>query len=107
MSKMKYILYLCSAFVICSCGITEEEYNQLVIQEYERQMALFVKEQTEVCDRAAEEEAELIADSLISLMKINPLKDSLYRPFVPPKPDFIKTDSTVVNSKQTVKPIVD
>lgn len=107
MSKFKYISYLCFTLAICSCGITEEEYNKLVIQEYERQMALFVKEQTEICDRAAEKEAEVIADSLISLMKINPLKDSLYRPFVPPKPDFIRTDSTVVNSKQTVKPIID
>ena len=70
-------------------------------------MDIFIKEQTQICDRAAEEEAELIADSLISLMQINPLKDSLYRPFVPPKPSFIKTDSTVVNSKQTVKPIID
>lgn len=107
MSRWQYISSIWIAIAICSCGISEEEYNQLVIQEYERQMNIFIKEQNQICDREAEIEAEVIADSLISLMQINPLKDSLYRPFVPPKPDYISTDSTVVNSKQTVKPIID
>ncbi len=90
-----------------SCGISEEEFDRLVIQEYERKIELFIMEQKLLCDKEADEEAELVVDSLISLLQINPLKDSLYRPFVPPKPDYVKTDSTVVNSKQTVKPIIE
>lgn len=95
------------AIMLGSCGISEDEYDRLVKQEYERQVKHFIIEQNKLCDKAAEEEAEIIVDSLISLLQINPLKDSLYRPYVPPKPDYIKTDSTAVNSKQTVKPIID
>ena len=107
MSKKTYISIIWITFLVCSCGMSTEERDRLIKEEFERKMNVFIAEQTQRCDKAAEEEAEIIADSLISLMHINPLKDSLYRPFVPPKPDYVQTDSTVVNSKQTVKPIIE
>jgi len=92
--------------IIVGCGISDAEFKRLAEEEYQRQLGNFVQERALLCNREADLAAEIIADSLISKMHINPLKDSLYRPYVPPKPVYIKTDSAVVNSKQTVKPIL-
>ena len=89
-----------------SCGLSDEEAGRLVRAEYERRVAQLKTEQSEICRREALHIAEGRADSIRLAMRLNPLKDTLYTPPKPTRPVFIKTDSTRVNSKQTVKPII-
>jgi len=102
--------FICGMIILCglgSCGLSEEEVVRIATQEYERKARLLRQQEADICKKAALEIAEIKADSIVRSLQLNPLKDTLYRPPVPPKPAFIETDSARVNSKQTVKPILD
>lgn len=92
---------------LVSCGLSEEDMMRLAKLEFENKVKLLEQERSLICNKDADARAEILADSIIRELRINPLKDSLYRPFVPPKPTYVETDSTVVNSKQSVKPILE
>ena len=79
----------------------------LAKQEFERKVMDLRTERERVCYKNAFAEAEILSDSIVRTLQINPLGDSLYRPAVPSRPDFVPTDSTEVNSKRSVKPIND
>ena len=74
--------------------------------DFERQKAELRNEQFKICENNALIQAEQMADSIIREMRINPLKDSLYQPKAPPKPEYVETDSVILNSKRSVKPIL-
>ena len=92
--------------IFSSCGLSEEEKLELARQECDRKLVAFEKEQRDNCRRAVLGEAERQADSIIISMNIDPLNEELYRPTIPPKPDFVPTDTIKLNSKHSVKPIV-
>ena len=97
---------LCCLAIFSSCGLSKEEMLELARQECDRKLAAFEKEQRDNCKRAVLGEAERQADSIIISMDIDPMKEDLYRPTIPPKPDFVPTDTIKLNSKHSVKPIV-
>ena len=103
--KRLYLIFL-SLSMLLSCNISEEEYNRLAQEEYERKAEILRKERREICLKEKLIRAEILADSIIRQLKLNPLKEDQYRPTIPARPDFVKTDSTTVNSKQSVKPIL-
>ncbi len=103
----KMLVYVIFIMSLSSCGISNEEVVELAKEEYDRKVQILREEQRLICIKSALEEAERQADSIIFQMRINPLGKSLYRPRVPPKPSYIITDSTVINSKHSVKPILD
>ena len=92
---------------LTGCGLSEDEFKRLATEEFERKAKLFRQDQKNLCLKTALEEAERQADSIISNIQFNPLRDTLYRPIVPPKPDYVPTDSAVLKSQQSVKPIID
>jgi len=89
-----------------SCTISEEERNILIQGEFKRKADILKAERAEVCKKEALWRAEVIADSIIRHLRLNPLKESQYRPPVPERPDYVPTDSTAVNTKRSVKPIL-
>ena len=89
-----------------SCAPTDEERDVLVKEEYLRKAEILQTERAEVCKKEALWRAEAIADSIIRQMRLNPLKENQYRPPVPERPDYVPTDSTAINIKRTVKPIL-
>ena len=92
--------------MLFGCGSSDEEMRKLAIEEFERKVKILKSEQRQLCFKSALIIAEQKADSIIFERRINPLRDSLYRPRIPEKPAFVPTDSAVVNSKQTVNPIL-
>lgn len=96
-----------SCLLFTGCDISEEEYDRLVEEEYKRKAELLRKERIDICMKEKLYRAELLADSIIKYRQLNPLRENQYRPNIPARPDFIQTDSTAVNSKQSVKPILD
>ena len=105
MKNLGYISALLLVMLVISCSISEEEYDRLVQEEYLRKADLLKAERAEVCKKEALWRAEAVADSIIRQMRLNPLKENQYRPPVPDRPDYVPTDSTVVNTKRSVKPI--
>lgn len=103
---MNYLVFLVMV-IFMACGMSEEEMVTLAKTEYERQVKILEIEQSKLCFKSALAIAEDKADSIIYFLRINPLKEDLYRPDVPDKPDFVPTDSLLINSKQTVKPIIE
>ena len=85
--------------------MSEEEMMQLATSDLEIRVAKLRSEQRAICRKEAFAIAENQADSIIFQLRINPLKEDLYQPTLPNKPDFIETDSTLLNSKRSVKPI--
>ena len=103
----KFFTTIMLALLVGSCGLSEEEVVALATREYERKATNFRAERKELCLKAAYEEAEKQADSIIFELRINPLKQPLYRPSVPAKPEFVPTDTTLIKSKHSVKPLND
>jgi len=91
---------------IIGCGISDEEANLLIQQELQRKVDQLKKERVLICDKERDWRAEALADSIIRELRLNPLKENQYRPVVPPRPDYVPTDSAAVNSKRSVKPIL-
>ena len=89
-----------------ACKLSKEEKEMLAKAEFERKVSELKAERERVCYKNAFAEAELLADSIVRTLQINPLGDSLYRPEIPQRPDFVPTDSIEVNSKRSVKPII-
>jgi len=100
------ILWVIAMMICMGCGIDQEEYDRLAKEEYLRKANELKKERLEICNKDADMRAEVIADSIIRQMAINPLKDEQYRPDVPPRPTYVPTDSAAINSKRSVKPLV-
>jgi len=89
-----------------SCGgLSEEEINAQAKIRYERRIEQLKAEKIKECKQEIDRKAEIIVDSLIQTMSINPLSEKLYKPPIPDRPKFVEVDSTVFNSKHSVKPI--
>jgi len=58
------------------------------------------------CKSEALRLAEVIADSLVRALQIDPLSDPLYNPEIPDRPQYIPVDTSVFDSKHSVKPIL-
>jgi hypothetical protein len=100
------ICCMLSMMTILSCGLSDEEFKRLAKEEYDRKVSMLSQEKRNLCYREALIIAEQMADSIIRDMNLNPLQDTLYRPAKPERPSFIKTDTTILISKETVKPII-
>ena len=87
--------------------MSEDEIQDLAFKEFERKERQLREERSQLCIQEILVEAERQADSIIKKMDINPLSDTLYRPVIPSRPIFVKTDSSLINSKGSVKPLID
>lgn len=89
-----------------SCGgLTEEEINTQAKIRFDRRVEHLKAEKIKECKQEIDRKAEIIVDSLIQEMSLNPLQEDLYKPPIPDRPKFVEVDSSVFNSKHSVKPI--
>ena len=105
MIKAKIIIILILA-LFAGCEMPPEEKLRLAREEFDRKIQRLELERAEICLNEALAIAEAQADSLVQSLQKNPLGDSLYRPEIPTRPEFVPTDSNIVNSKRSVKPII-
>lgn len=106
MKQNLLFLPLLLALLVIGCTISEEERDRLVEEEYLRKAEILQTERAEVCKKEALWRAEAIADSIIRKLRLDPLNENQYRPPVPERPEYVPTDSSAVNTKRSVKPIL-
>ncbi len=104
-SRSLFIIVCCAVTGI-SCGPSQEEINAQIIARYDMQVAQLKDKKSKECHLEALRIAEIIADSIVSGMQINPLDDDQYRPDIPLRPQYVPVDSSVFESKRSVKPIL-
>ena len=92
--------------MIGSCKPSEEEIQAQVLAQYDIKVAALKTKKHAECQVEALRLAEIIADSIVYNFQINPLSDPLYQPIIPSRPDYIPVDSSVFDSKRSVKPIL-
>ena len=98
MSKLILILAFFVAITgFLACTQNDEVLRNAVLDEYRRLRGEFEVTLIEDCDAAILELAEMSVDSIILELNIDPLKDSLYNPSLPVKPEFIPIDSAIFN----------
>ncbi len=99
-----FLLALLLLLVSCG-GLTEEEINAQAKERFERRVEELRKEKIKECKQEIARKAEIIVDSIMSALHINPLNETLYKPPIPERPEFVEVDSSVFISKHSVKPI--
>ena len=90
-----------------SCGPSSQDIRDQAHEELAIKIDLLKKKKKEECEAQAFIEAEMYVDSFIKDMLLNPIGDTLYKPPIPPKPDYISVDSSVFNSQSSVKPVIE
>ena len=98
-------LLLAIIFSSNACGISEEEIELQAKIRLDRRVEELKAEKIKECKQEIYRKAEIIVDSIIREMSINPLNETLYKPTIPERPEFVEVDSNVFISKHSVKPI--
>ena len=93
-------------FMISGCDESKEEIQAKVQAHYQTRVAELNAKKRAECRTEALRIAEIIADSIVYSLQINPLSDSLYQPSIPERPKYVPVDSSVFDSKHSVKPIL-
>lgn len=96
----------CILSIFTSCGPSDEDIEREARLVYEQKVAQLKSSQAQECLEEAIQNAEILVDSILAQRAENPLIDSLYRPPAPNRPDFVPLDSSILNSKRSVKPII-
>ncbi|MFT4566312.1 MAG: hypothetical protein ACI9FN_001267 [Saprospiraceae bacterium] len=91
-------------FLVSCGGLSEEEIDTQAKARYEGRVEQLRIEKIKECKIEIDRKADIIADSLIRALHINPL-ETLYKPPIPERPEFVEVDSSVFISKHSVKPI--
>ncbi len=102
-----FYAFLVVLFTLVSCANDEQEILRLAQIEYDRKMELIRRNQQRNCIEEYLVLAESIVDSLILQINPQPLSSYEYAPYIPQRPAFKPPDSTILNSKNFVKPIID
>lgn len=104
--RLCFMIFIVGVTLSPGCTESQEEIDRQVMEVYEKRVAEFSSQRLEACRLDALRLAEELADSIILSLSLNPLRDSLYRPVIPARPDFIPVDTAVFDSKRSVKPII-
>jgi len=106
MEELIRVSIICIAILSLGCGPSQEEIDIIVQTEYDKRVLELKSQERLKCQKEALAVAELVTDSIILSLRLNPIPDTLYNPGKPAKPTFIATDTTLLNIEQSVKPIL-
>ena len=107
MDLHRLLIPLCLISIIwIQCGPTDEEIENEARAIFHQKVQELRDKHTKECRKEAVRLAEIEVDSILAARAASPLNDSLYRPTVPGKPEFVPLDSAALNSKRSVKPIL-
>lgn len=110
-SANKYIQFIVTLGLVSilssSCIESKSEIREQALRELDIKIGILKKKKEQECREQAFIEAEIYVDSLIGTMLLSPIDDSLYKPPIPQKPEFIQVDSSVFNSQSSVKPVIE
>jgi len=101
-----YIWLLFISLLFIGCESSEEDIQVQVDTQYNIKVEELRAKKLLECKSEALRLAEVIADSLVRALQIDPLSDPLYNPEIPDRPQYIPVDTSVFDSKHSVKPIL-
>ena len=88
-------------FLVIACTNNKEAMRSAIDEEFQRQLKNFEIMKNAQCRQAALTEAEHYVDSLILSLKIKPMRDSIYNPEIPLKPEYVPVDSVVFKKRNS------
>lgn len=100
-------LLLITILLCCwACNDPTVENRELAFKELEIKVDFHTNKRLEECRRDAWLDAEEYVDSIVNQLELYLIDNNVYQPTIPQKPNFVPVDSSVFNSKSSVKQVI-